>query len=84
MFNLSVYSILIRHYQGKTENFGHPALKELIHEVFYKGDESLARLYPGSFSHSVPVVAVLLAATAVCLNFPCQRLTEILVRSTAS
>ncbi|KAF5314358.1 hypothetical protein D9619_011737 [Psilocybe cf. subviscida] len=50
---------------GKTANFAHPALKALVHEVFYKPKDGLARLYPTSFNDTVPIVAVLLAATAI-------------------
>ncbi|KAL4258095.1 hypothetical protein AB1N83_009167 [Pleurotus pulmonarius] len=53
---------------GRTQNFGHPAIRMLCHKVFYgpqPKDSSLAVIFPGFFEHSIPAHALVLAATAI-------------------
>jgi hypothetical protein len=51
--------------QGRTSNFAHPALEDLIVGFAYSGKNSLAKLFPHDFQDSVPFEFVALAATAV-------------------
>lgn len=64
----------------RTQNFAHPALEELVINAYYEGTNSLAALYPNTFKHSVPIVALFLAATAVnlfvLLSFLCTNLSK--------
>ncbi|KJA23490.1 hypothetical protein HYPSUDRAFT_201226 [Hypholoma sublateritium FD-334 SS-4] len=55
---------------GRTNNFGHPAIPQIIMEFFYTGDKCLATLYPDDFRQAVPVHAVALVVTTIanCLD----------------
>ncbi|KAF8869346.1 hypothetical protein BD779DRAFT_1480067 [Infundibulicybe gibba] len=50
---------------GHTDNFGHPALRELCVRFFYGKTESMGRMFPKDFSEKMPLVAIALAGTCV-------------------
>ncbi|KAG9311837.1 hypothetical protein JVU11DRAFT_8086 [Chiua virens] len=50
---------------GKTNNFAHPALKELVIKFFYMGSYQIADKCPNQFHKSVPLISVVLAGTAL-------------------
>ena len=57
--------------QGKTKNFGHPALKHLIIDFFYTGTYRIAQQRADIFRHSIPFQCLALASAAVILSVLC-------------
>ena len=55
-------------FQDHTDNFGHPAIRELLHVFLYSCDNRLGNLQQEEFGHHVPNGMLALAATSVSLN----------------
>ncbi|KAG9309408.1 hypothetical protein JVU11DRAFT_10659 [Chiua virens] len=55
----------LREDTGKTNNFAHPALKELVIKFFYTGSYRIVDKRPNQFHKSVPLVSVALAGAAL-------------------
>ncbi|KAG9308735.1 hypothetical protein JVU11DRAFT_11523 [Chiua virens] len=50
---------------GKTNNFAHPALKELVIKFFYMGSYRIVDKCPNQFCKSVPLISVVLAGAVL-------------------
>ena len=62
-FAVTIFSLSV---QGRVNNWSHPALQELC-ESFYYGDNRIGTRFPADFKDGVPRVALVFAATAVCV-----------------
>jgi Domain of unknown function (DUF6532) len=56
-------------YQGHTNNFGHPAVRDLLHVFLFGRDNRIGHLRPGEFGTRIPNTTLCLAVTAVSSQF---------------
>ena len=65
--------------QGKTKNFAHPALQQVITEFYYLGSYRIADKQPDLFRQSVPIPCLALVAAAVCSSILSYLISNALV-----
>jgi hypothetical protein len=54
-------------YQGHTNDFGHPAVRDLLHVFLFGHDNRIGNLRPAEFATRIPNGMLCLAVTAVSL-----------------
>lgn len=60
-------SLAVDAFQGYTNNFGNPAIRELIHIFFFSRENRIGNLRPSEFGTRIPNNTLTLAVTAVSL-----------------
>lgn len=55
--------------QGHSNNFGHPAIRELIHIFLFSRENRIGNLRPAEFGRRIPNNTLMLAVTAVLLFY---------------
>ena len=61
------YCVVNTLFQNHTDNFGHPAIHELLHVFLYSRDNQLGNLRQEEFGRRVPNGMLALATTTVSL-----------------
>ena len=59
------------HLKDHTDNFGHPAIRELLHVFLYGCDNWIGNLRPEEFGRRIPNGTLSLATTAVSPKYKC-------------